>query len=524
MDSLHFADVYQDKIKPVILKRLSTKLTDGENKVPLFGLESEHRQISKVLEDTVKHHEGKSVLLIGPRGVGKTSLVNNCLLEIQKKYHGRFLLIKLSGLFAKDDKTAIREIARQLDWIMSGHSNQISSSKDEDWENTSTGFEKVSSNATMNMLIGMLDKARLDDDDDDDDDENEDDNEEYVSLSKVKDRQPGTVSAQIPLIFIIDEIEKYASNSKQTLLYNIFDMAQSSSTPISKGSKVSSTTSSAVTVIGITARATVREQLEKRVKSRFSQRIIQINKCRNLDDFCDSVCKMLTLEEVGDDKEYIKYYNDKIKQMVAKRGTVLRKTIVENFYTIKSLATLKNSLVPFIKYSNVIDEHESNEWFTKGSFDDRNFHILGSLSELELKLLICSARVKVKHSTDKVNFSVAFEEYLKMASKESKTLNTQLETMGISFRHNTQFQSDRKNSYTRSRDVMLGCWEMLAQIGLIGEPMKQINGVNASAYTGGEFNRIYVCDLELNEIMKYFKGEKADRDESYSWVERWCRI
>lgn len=62
------------------------------------------------------------------------------------------------------------------------------------------------------------------------------------------------------VIFILEEFDLFCSHGNQTLIYNLFDVAQSAQAPIS--------------VIGITRRNDVIELLEKRVKSRFSHRQI----------------------------------------------------------------------------------------------------------------------------------------------------------------------------------------------------------------------------------------------------------
>lgn len=63
-----------------------------------------------------------------------------------------------------------------------------------------------------------------------------------------------------PVIFILDEFDLFCEHNNQTLLYNLFDVAQSAQAPIC--------------VLGITSRLDVLELLEKRVKSRFSSRQI----------------------------------------------------------------------------------------------------------------------------------------------------------------------------------------------------------------------------------------------------------
>lgn len=61
-------------------------------------------------------------------------------------------------------------------------------------------------------------------------------------------------------IFVLEEFDLFCAHHNQTLLYNLFDVAQSAQAPIC--------------VLGLTCRLDVIELLEKRVKSRFSHRQI----------------------------------------------------------------------------------------------------------------------------------------------------------------------------------------------------------------------------------------------------------
>lgn len=62
------------------------------------------------------------------------------------------------------------------------------------------------------------------------------------------------------VIFILEEFHLFCDHTNQTLLYNLFDSAQSNPSPIC--------------VLGLTSRLDALEMLEKRVKSRFSHRQI----------------------------------------------------------------------------------------------------------------------------------------------------------------------------------------------------------------------------------------------------------
>ena len=65
-------------------------------------------------------------------------------------------------------------------------------------------------------------------------------------------------ATSISVVFLLSEFESFALHARQTLLYNLFDIAQAKKAPIA--------------VIGMTTRVDAVELLEKRVKSRFSHR------------------------------------------------------------------------------------------------------------------------------------------------------------------------------------------------------------------------------------------------------------
>lgn len=73
------------------------------------------KDVRNVLDRTIQDGEGNCLLMIGERGIGKTAVVDRNIKLLQSR-HGQdaFLVVRLSGLVQKDDKAAVREIARQL--------------------------------------------------------------------------------------------------------------------------------------------------------------------------------------------------------------------------------------------------------------------------------------------------------------------------------------------------------------------------------------------------------------------------
>lgn len=107
--------------------------------------------------------------------------------------------------------------------------------------------------------------------------------------SEISQTEEGVTSRAV--IFIIDEFDMFASHSRQTLLYNLFDIAQSRKAPIA--------------VIGCTTRMNVVEMLEKRVKSRFSHRYVHLSLPKNYPTFWQ-ICKQgLVVDEIDMEAESI---------------------------------------------------------------------------------------------------------------------------------------------------------------------------------------------------------------------------
>lgn len=96
------------------------------------------------------------------------------------------------------------------------------------------------------------------------------------------------------IVFVIDEFDMFASHPRQTLLYNLFDIAQSRKAPIA--------------VIGCTTRLDVVEMLEKRVKSRFSHRYVYLSLPRNLPAYWQVCRQGLIVDSDEAEKEGINIY------------------------------------------------------------------------------------------------------------------------------------------------------------------------------------------------------------------------
>jgi origin recognition complex subunit 4 len=225
-----------DLLKTIVVDQLT-----GRRPSPLVGLDEEYQSVHQLVEHTITAGEGNSMLVIGARGSGKTALVNKVLSEVSKDNGGEYHVVRLNGFIHTDDKIALREIWRQL-------------GKEMDIEEDGSGPGKNYAD-TLATLLALLSHPS---------------------------EQTGEVTDQVAkaVIFVMDEFDLFAQHPRQTLLYNLFDIAQSRKAPIA--------------VLGLTTRIDVTNSLEKRVKSRFSHRYVHLSLAKTFTAF-QEICKACLL-------------------------------------------------------------------------------------------------------------------------------------------------------------------------------------------------------------------------------------
>ena len=230
-----------------MITRTTLEKLNGKRPVPLKGLESEYSKAHQLVEQTVTAGEGNSMLLLGSRGSGKTAIIETVISSLRREHGNDFHVVRLNGFLQTDDRLALREMWRQL-----GRET-----------NTEDEASKVSSYAdTMATLLGLLSHP-----------------EEIYGAQGNGD----TPTAAKSVVIILDEFDLFVSHPRQTLLYNLFDIAQARKAPVA--------------VVGITTKVDVTEMLEKRVKSRFSHRYVFVPLPRTFDTFSEVCFAGLNVEE-----------------------------------------------------------------------------------------------------------------------------------------------------------------------------------------------------------------------------------
>ncbi|KAI4244164.1 MAG: hypothetical protein L6R40_003148 [Gallowayella cf. fulva] len=414
------------------------------------NMDDEYHKLHQLVTQTVLAGEGNSMLVIGPRGCGKTTLVESVLSDLARDHQEDFLVIRLSGFIHTDDKLALREIWRQL-------GREVAA--DDETTGSRTNYAD-----TLTSLLALLAHSFED--------------EAEITRS---------------VVFVIDEFDLFASHPRQTLLYNLFDVAQSRNAPIA--------------VLGLTTRIDVVESLEKRVKSRFGQRYIHLSYPKNFASF-HAMCKSALIsrepadqtfhDRLGNDKALVQQLRVTWKEYVDAlfaHDLHLNKFLRHLFAQSNCVASFKSaSYLPLagLSSSNI---PTGTSWMSSSLLPpDSKLQLIPSLSDLELSLVIAAARLDIILDTNMCSFAMVYDEYVQLASR------VKLQTSAAG--------QTAVGGGTRvwAKDVARGAWEKLMELELL---------LNAGTGTrsGGQMCRV---DVTLEEI-----GRSVPK--MGSTMARWCK-
>lgn len=395
------------------LKRVLLDRCTGRRRMRLRDQDEAFEKTFQLVQQTVLAGEGNSMLVIGARGCGKTTMVESVLYDLGMEHRDQFHVVRLNGFIHTDDKLALKDIWRQLGKEMEVEDDLIG---------------KTSNYAdTLASLLALLSHP-----------------------SEIAESQEGVTSKSV--VFIIDEFDLFATHARQTLLYNLFDIAQARKAPIA--------------VLGLTNRIDVVESLEKRVKSRFSHRYVYLSLSKTLPAYW-AVCKQgLTVEDEDAKAEglpvtlqgfakFQEYWTKKIEALY--KDQMLKDHVEYHYYSTKSVPAFLNSCVlplAALTPSNLLLR------FTPGSGTsvdppDSKLHLLESLSDLDLSLLISAARLDIVAHMDTVNFAMAYDEYTTLIGRQRvQSATSGMMALGGGVR-------------VWGRGVAEICWERLVSLGLL---------------------------------------------------------
>lgn len=206
---------------------------------------------------------GGSVLLLGEAGSGKSHAVEACLAMLRKAKgasEGGLVVVRAHGGFYNTDAECVRHLASQVQGA------------------SKLGLEAPGKNASFEQCMAFLrDVIRL------------------------------CLSQSSAAVVVLDKFENFCSKSRQTLLYNLFDVAQEASVRLS--------------IIGMSDKMDVMENLEKRIRSRFSMRHLLAHRPKMPSELLAILSEKLRLpEDCGLGAAFIKRFKSDVDAALRARA------------------------------------------------------------------------------------------------------------------------------------------------------------------------------------------------------------
>ena len=363
----------------LLSRRLAGSLFDT-----FIGQDENLTFLRDLLRRTADKGESNSLLVLGPHGVGKTALVRQALTLASRDpgWQANVVVVELNGLLQTDDRIALKEITKQL------HLENV------------VGDRVFGSFAEhLTFLLASL---------------------------KVGDR------SSKPIIFVLEEFDSFCAHKNQTLLYNLFDIAQSRAVPIC--------------VIGISCYNDVTELLEKRVNSRFSHRHLNLMPCQEFGPFLDLATRLLLLEPATSRHSA---WNQMVESFMKNKDvrTFFESSVfsfdksVTNLKRLLYLSLLNMSELGAVRLELAHLRAANEETFATECADACDL-LIKDLSIVTLCLLVAVKHITDIYDGEPFNFEMVYHEYVKFKRRKLSTL-------------------------PEERSVVFKCWEQLLELELV---------------------------------------------------------
>ncbi|GAA6016073.1 hypothetical protein JCM10207_004433 [Rhodosporidiobolus poonsookiae] len=390
--------------RPALAPNAQTTLPPRETPLLQFpylegGYDEWERPLRAALGEVVEKGMGNAVMLLGPRGVGKTMIIDRTLSILSYLFGpSAFATVRLSGLVHTTDRLALRSIAMQLQ--QQGFGGGEFELDEGDYSSNS---------ATMTTLLRLLEP----------------------SSSTAPSAGSSSTSAEKskPLVLIVDEFDLFAQHPRQSFLYCLLDIVQGNRR---RGG---------VAVVGVSSRVDCLSLLEKRVRSRCQSHVLQIMPSSSLTSFTSLGKRLLKADERAwelergvEGKDWAARWNEEVERWCGEKKvreymervwmmsgglpTELRSSLAHMLYRLDyrcRLQGVQEDEVPQLEFGLLKPQ-------TRGEDRDRD-EVLKHLTTVELAVLIACKHLS-SSTTDRqtgFNFEMVYDSYLQHARRASAT-------------------------------------------------------------------------------------------------------
>ncbi|BGP15161.1 hypothetical protein JCM10213_008699 [Rhodosporidiobolus nylandii] len=364
------------------------------------GYDEWERPLRGALEEVITNGMGNAVMLLGPRGAGKTMIIDRTL-SILGYVHGEnaFATVRLSGLVHTTDRLALRSIAVQLQ--QQGFGGGEFEVEEGDYSSNS---------ATMTTLLRLLEPSSS-----------------TAASAGSSTGSATAVAKSKPLVLIIDEFDLFAQHPRQSFLYCLLDIVQGNRR---RGG---------VAVVGVSSRVDCLSLLEKRVRSRCQSHVLQVMPSNSLSAFTALGQRLMKADERAwelergsgaEGKAWAEEWNKEVERFWGEKKveaymervwtvygnvpTELRSVLAHLFFTLDYRSRLSpTSSVPRLTYDLLKALPRSDD-------KDRD-PVLRTLSTVELTALVGCKHLAASTADRQTgfNFEMLYDSYVQHAKRAS---------------------------------------------------------------------------------------------------------
>ncbi|KAG8904363.1 hypothetical protein FRB99_001864 [Tulasnella sp. 403] len=400
---------------------ISNGFTNAQNTVAMESLVS-------VLRGSTERGEGNSCLVVGPRGSGKSAIIEEAIASISSGEMSP-IVIRLSAEAQHNDKLAMREMARQL--VRQTGASYTLPVEDETGASTS-----------MPVSAEMIPPTHL----------------------------PSLISTLVtlprPTIVVLDAFDLFALHPRQALLYCLLDTVQACHAHSNRAGG-RGTTASGIAVIGVTTRIDCLNSLEKRVKSRFSGRVIRVSHVNDFDGYLTMARCLLQKPPTEEGRttgsrdralseELDVLWDDGVEAFLQDREVI--RLLKDVYYLRKEIATLQRLLIPVVlnmSHEPPILRPRVLEDAFSSQIAPSSYHFLQELSYPHLALLVASYHVS-NTGHDMFNFEMLWSNFSRQVDRTG-SMPVTLDGASVGM-------------IKVSRDVMLGAFERMIDLRVFQPP------------------------------------------------------
>merc|ERR1719272_24432 len=215
------------------------------------------------------------------------------------------------------------------------------------------------------------------------------------------------------LVVVLEQFEHFCTRQRQTLLYNLFDVAQTAGVD--------------VCIVGTSSKMNVIDMLEKRIRSRFSMRQLCVTPSQSMEELMDVLVENLRLSPTEElTKAFLSEYESAVRVALNERRPAWEGHFMlgrspswflaqcRPLQALLSEGAASKSPDTRVKRRRLLERHSSNE-----SHEDKRWGLIGNSTEDDHVVLIAMHHIQRRKGAN-VNLATILYEIQMMLHQKNR--------------------------------------------------------------------------------------------------------